>query len=713
MLRSLLAGSTALAVLGLLCAPAFAQSAAPGAILELDPILVDGQRGSGTAATLRAQLHAVPVAADVVAPAETAAQAAPTLAAALSFSPGVVVQQFMGGNDQPRIQIRGSGLQQNPTERGLLILQDGMPVNRADGTFIVGLAAAGQAEAIEVFRGAAANRLGAAYLGGALNFISPTAETAPGTQLDFGLGSFGRRSVSGSHAIAGEKASALLRFELSGSEGERQFNHGQHRAVLGGNFGYDWGDGLRTQLFFNHADLQFDVAGPLSWSDLQSDPTRINENPMTGPANGNGSGIGPNAARDLPQRDTTQTLIGTRTTLERGAHRFDAGFSYSRTEDEFIFPIAHGVRVTEGWDANLMARYAYLPDGADLPLFEATLNHGFGQADRSYFYNAGGARGAQFGANEFKARTTTAYLGANLPLGGEFLVAPSLSYTRATRDNAEAWAARAGTGADTSFAQTYDGWSPALALRWTPSDTQTAWISLSKSFDAPTSDDLISPAGGTVNSNPATVLAADLQAQRAKTLEIGWRGQGAVLGWDVVAYHAQIDNELLQLNTSSGVPYITNADKTVHNGLELGLNAAFSPVLQGRLAYSWQDFRFDDDATRGNNTLAGAPRNLLRARLDWQASDRLTLSGTLSWRDEIWVDNANTTRAKAATLLDLGARYALNDRTELVAELSNVTDERYATAIVAMDNATAMAGNGAVYLPGAGRAAYLGLKMRF
>lgn len=709
MLRFLMASSAALALLSL-SPSAHAQSAAPGAVFELQPILIEGQEQLGTAATLKARLLPLAMAADVVDAADYATAPAPTLAQALGFSPGVVVQQFMGGNDQPRIQIRGSGLQQNPTERGLLILQDGMPINRADGTFIVGLAAPGQAEAIEVFRGAAANRLGAAYLGGALNFISPTAETAPGTRLSFGAGSFGKRAVSGSQAIAGEKVSAFLRFEFAESDGERQFNHGQRRAVVGGNLAFGWGEGLSTQVFFNHADLQFDVAGPLSWADLQRDPTLINENPVTGAVNGNGTGIGPNAVRDLPQRETTQTLLGTRTTLERGAHRFDAGFSYSRTEDEFTFPIAHGVRVTDGWDANLMARYAYMPDGASLPLLEATLNHAFGKADRAYYANVAGARGAQFGANAFEASTTTAYLGANLPLGADFLLAPSLSYTRATRDNAEAWAARIGTPADTSFAKTYDGWSPALALRWSPAENQTAWVSLSKSFDAPTSDDLISPVGGTVNTNPTGLRATDVKAQTAKTLELGWRWQTGALGWDVVAYHSQIDNELLQLNTSSGVPYISNADKTVHNGLELGLNAAFSPVLRGRLAYTWQDFHFDNDATRGTNKLAGAPENLLKARLEWDASERLTLSGSLTWRDEIWVDNANTARADAVTLLDLGASLALSDTAELVAELTNVTDEHYATAIVAADAAMV---NGASYLPGEGRAAYLGLKLKF
>jgi hypothetical protein len=38
--------------------------------------------------------------------------------------PGIIGQSFFDGNDQPRVQIRGSGLQRNAVERGILVLQD-------------------------------------------------------------------------------------------------------------------------------------------------------------------------------------------------------------------------------------------------------------------------------------------------------------------------------------------------------------------------------------------------------------------------------------------------------------------------------------------------------------------------------------------------------------------------------------------------------------
>ncbi|MBB6181612.1 TonB-dependent receptor plug domain-containing protein [Pseudorhizobium flavum] len=87
---------------------------------------------------IKASLRALPGGATAISSQDYAGSVAPTLSDALAGVPGVVLQDFFGGNDQPRIQIRGSGLQQNPVERGILVLRDGVPINRADGSYIAG-----------------------------------------------------------------------------------------------------------------------------------------------------------------------------------------------------------------------------------------------------------------------------------------------------------------------------------------------------------------------------------------------------------------------------------------------------------------------------------------------------------------------------------------------------------------------------------------------
>lgn len=77
-----------------------------------------------------------------------------TIKEALHLQPGVIIQDMFGGNDQPRLNIRGSGIQSNPQRRGVYLLQDGIPVNFADGSYAIGVMDASTAQYIEVFKGA-------------------------------------------------------------------------------------------------------------------------------------------------------------------------------------------------------------------------------------------------------------------------------------------------------------------------------------------------------------------------------------------------------------------------------------------------------------------------------------------------------------------------------------------------------------------------------
>lgn len=724
-------------------ASAMAQSAQPGAgvVYDLGTIVLDAETKVNR---LRDQMAQSAGAAAVIGREDYRQTPNPTVAQAVATQPGVVVQEFFGGNDQPRIQIRGSGLQQSPTERGLLVLKNGMPVNRADGSYIVGLAAPGNAEAIEIWRGAAANRLGATVLGGAVNFISPTAADDGATRLRFSAGSFGRVGASGQAAINGEKADALFQVELSQKDGFRDINNASRRNAFGLNVDIPHGDTAATQLFLSYTDLQFDVPGPLTKAALARDPAAVHPGPtFVGP--GNIANPGPNVPRDRPQRAATQLLAGARSSFDIGDHRFDLGISAAQTDDSFRFPISAGERVTDGWDTNLTARYAFRPGFVnDQPLIEATLNYAFGAADRDYYHNVSGNRGPKFGTNRLEAATFSAYLGANLPLGGSAVLSPSLSYTHATRTNDDLWGAatrptvgfnpanqlvRLPDGSVPTTLNSYDldysGWSPRLALGWNPHEAQTAWIALSHGFEPPTHDDLLATSGGTPFSGPgrpnpgvpssgaAAFSTSALAAQEANTLEIGWRGHAqSGLSWDVTAYHSRVRNEILSLRDAAASPRGSiNADKTTHTGVEAGINGYLSDTLSARLAWTWQDFRFDDDPVRGDNRLAGAPRNLINLALAWEATADLTAFGAVRWvPGKTPVDNMNTLYADSYVVVDVQAEYRLGDRAVLQGGITNLFDESYAASTLVVDQARP---DQAAFIPGEGRAFYLGAALQF
>jgi len=62
-------------------------------------------------------------------------------------------------------------------------MQDGVPLNLADGSFDFQVIEPMATRYIEVYRGANALQFGAATLGGAINYVSPTGYDAPPLQI--------------------------------------------------------------------------------------------------------------------------------------------------------------------------------------------------------------------------------------------------------------------------------------------------------------------------------------------------------------------------------------------------------------------------------------------------------------------------------------------------------------------------------------------------
>jgi iron complex outermembrane receptor protein len=101
---------------------------------------------------------------------------AATLKDVLDYTPGVFVQPKWG--EDSRLSIRGSGLSRNFHMRGVAILQDGVPINASDGSSDFQELGPTGFRYVEVYKGANALRYGANYVGGAINFVSPSSYDA-------------------------------------------------------------------------------------------------------------------------------------------------------------------------------------------------------------------------------------------------------------------------------------------------------------------------------------------------------------------------------------------------------------------------------------------------------------------------------------------------------------------------------------------------------
>lgn len=699
---------------------------------------VSGEPGSNPEAVARVRLDAIAGGTALITQSELADRGVPTVANTLSLVPGVIVQSMFGGNDQPRIQMRGSGLQQNPVERGILILQDGLPLNRADGSYIVGFADPSQAQFIEVFRGYTANRLGATVLGGAINFASFNGTTTPGVALGVEVGSFGE--VTGIARAGGRTANSDVLGQISSTrrDGFRNFNSSD-RLNVNLNAGHRVSEAVSTRLFVGYTDLSFDIPGPLNWNMMEQDPRQIYPGPtvtLPGPVVRN---PGPNVVRDRPSRNADQIRAGSRTSATFGPHLFDVAFGLTHTDDAFLFPIASSLRSTDGGDFAGVIRYAYGTDsGRPLPLFEMTAKYEIGSADRLNYQNIGGSQGALFGKSKLDATTLSLYAGMQIPIGERFTLSPAISYAQATRDNDDSYGLGlrpvAGfnpvTGAfqtavalaqDTSYTRSYSGWTPSLGFRYELAPNNSLFAAVSRGFEPPTHDDLLAPINGTPFFSPGAPIngvrqlafaTPNLKAQTATTVEGGWRGTNGPFAWNVVTYYSWIENELLSLRDASGAQLASvNADKTTHFGVELGSAWQMTDALSGRVAYTYQDFRFDNDPVFRDNRLAGAPPHNINAALRYLITPLWFVEGEVNWRPgQTPVDNANTLFNPGWSILTLRSQYRMNDNYTVYGEVRNLFDKVYASSTLVVDRAVA---GQAVYLPGDGRAYIAGLKARW
>lgn len=333
----------------------------------------------------------------------------------------------------------------------------------------------------------------------------------------------------------------------------------------------------------------------------------------------------------------------------------------------------------------------------------------FGKVTARQFVNIAGDRGAPTALVQQRAQTINSYgEGRIAPMPGLWLIGGGL-YTHGERKIDNRFApARSG---DARF----DAFAPKLGLLYEPSETVQFYANYSRSVELPGFSELSqTPAGGAPGFTP-------VRAQKAWTAEIGTRGRIGIAAWDISLYRADIKGEMLQYSVIAGViPAATfNADKTRHQGVEAGLQLAFTPWATLRQVYQYSDFRFRNDAVYGDNRLPVVPRHFYRAELRL-GTDRISVSPSVEWLPQgAWVDYVNSKRVGRYALLNLGAQAQLRDGVTLFLDARNLTQKRAVGDISALvryaaDNVATAADEGSVaFYPLERRAIYGGVRARF
>lgn len=655
--------------------------ALPAQAREDDPqtIVVTGERIAADAET---EIRKTPGGVDVVAAEDFADKVAVSLRDALAFSPGVYTQPRFG--QEVRISVRGSGISRGFHMRGLLLMQDGIPINLADNNGDFQELDPQVFQAIEVYRGGNALRFGGSTLGGAINAVTPTGRTAPGIEARVDGGSWNTVRGKLAAGMATGAGDGYLAITGDASDGDR--GHATRRSLrLNGNVGLKLAEGVETRFYGSANHIRQELPGALTRAQALMTPA------LSLPGN---------YAQDQA-RDIDSMRLQNRTTVDLGRGTLAVGAFFN---DKQLYHPIFQVIDQKSVDYGAFARLDLSGEIAGLPV-EAALGSTarFGTVRARQYVNVAGRRGALTADARQQAQTIDSY--------GELRVAfvPTLSlvaggvYTHGEREVANRLApARSGSAS-------FDELAPKVGLLFEPKPGVQFYANANRSIELPGFSELNQTpfaVGGVVT--PGFV---DLDVQRAWTYEVGARGRAGIAAWDVTLYRADIRGELLQFNQAPDIPAATfNAGRTRHQGIEAGLDLTPAPWLRVRQVYQLNDFRFRDDAQFGDNRLPVVARHLYRGevRLGTQA---LSVTPNVEWVPQgAWADYANTVKAPGYALIGLGAQAEVASGLSLFVDARNLTGKKAIGDISAVTRATDAS---VIYYPVERRAVFGGVRGRF
>lgn len=607
----------------------------------------------------------------------------------LDYTPGVFTQPKWG--EDSRLSIRGSGLSRYYHLRGINLYQDGIPLSAADGSSDFQRIDPTTYQYTEVYKGANALRYGAASLGGAINFVTPTGRDASPFQGRVDLGSFGWRRMQLSSGFVDENVDGFFTASWQRQDGFRDQSVGNSLRASG-NIGWRLSDNVETRFYLSGFQVRQEIPGSVTREQALDDPRRAAD---------------ANKENDW-QLNLDGGRIANRTVLVAGDTTYEVGGWFGQSS------LRHPIYQFVDRDSTDYGAYTRLVNTAPLAGHDNRLTLGLtwsaGKVDAQNSVNIGGNRLEKLSATDDTASNITLYGENAFDLVPGVSLITGLQYLHAQRKRIDRF--NGGQPTNRSGDKSYDFFNPKVGLIWEVAPQWQVFGNISRSAEPPTFDDMTF----------STVNDLDrLKPQRATTFEIGTRGQAGDMAWDLSLYHARVKNEFQCISAPWNIcDQTVNIDRSVHQGIELGMQwtAMRGLFAQGHqtdslhvnASYTFSDFRFDDDREWGNNHMPGVPRHYLRAEVLYKHPAGFYMGPNVEWVPQAsYVDNANSVKASSYALLGLRAGWEQGPYSFYI-DGRNLTDRRYIASASITDRANA---NSELFEPGTGRAVFAGVQVRY
>jgi iron complex outermembrane receptor protein len=676
---------------------------------------------------------------------------ATTIADIVRLSPGVAVIQGNGPRDVG-VSIRGSNARNGFGARNIQVFEDDFPVTQPDGLARFDLTDPHAYGAVDVVRGPSSARYGNYALGGAVNFRTRRGRDINGVEVgaDAGGDGYGTVYATIGHAARNYEYAVFGSFVTGdGSTGHSGYQTGTVNAY--GTLALGDRDRIAAKIIYNEGD--FRLSTRLSYNQYLTNPYQAGCEAAATAAPGcgtisvlvngiNGARVAQTATEGDLARNDRRTIVGTRyehdfgpNTTWRTQATFDSRVvnqptsatpfkgtldSYNTTSDITNKGQLFGIDAT----SFLGIFYNYLDNQSYSFNKTPAGRNGFGALTQTVF---GDTRNLGVRAREELQLTPKVQLIAGI--GGERSIID-------VRQTAYGYPVGANPvllfiPADRRFTNV----APEAALFWQATPAVRLHARVGTGYGIPQSTSLFVTAAGVAGNN------SDLKAQKNTGVDLGAElAIGQTLTAEVTGYYEWYRNEQVAQSAGTGLlTYTSNVPRSIHRGVEVGLD--WRPISGVKLeaSYSYNDQYYTDFTERlttgqssavldrRGNAIPGVIPTFVNGRIgyDQPAGKLRGLGGFVeaTYRDRYFIDNSNLLAIPAYTLFNLNVHYdppkgdGWWSRFSFYASVQNLFDKTYVgSASVISDTlnpiATLSDTSGSIYA-GIPRTAYVGMRARF
>jgi iron complex outermembrane receptor protein len=625
----------------------------------------------------------------------------------LQNAPGVIM---LSENEAEvsKIYIRGFGVIQEDEPSSVQYLIDGLTLNQGDGEMIVEDLDVGTFKYAEIYRGEDALQYGGLGLGGAINFVPFTGYDAAPLAVKTEVGSFGftrdQISTGGVQGPWDYYVSTSVRYR-----GGWRSHSEESTEMLFSDVGYKFSDTLEDRFYLTVDQTDRKIPGALTWQQLEQNPKQTD----------------PLAVPEDWRKDWYYIRLADKMAYKSGPEEADAGVYWwhrQAYEPNVYIPSNTLSGIGAFYSDNLGAlfnsttRWDWL--GGENVL-TAGLNPTMENEEDAYYQNLSGGKGALTGADGELSFNTVLYGQIQHHFTEKFSLLLGVQGIYAKRHFSDFF--NTSVDGNVSHDLIYRSVNPKSGLIYELNDKSQIFANFSRTYQAPSFDDMVDFDTGPNTSQEFTPLEAEV----AWTVELGTRGQSEDRHWEweLALYHSWVRHELVDVYSSESDLDLgsLNIGRSYHQGVEAGLQyKLFDSILSRanktqpgdsltfRQDFTLTDAHFSDDPTFGNDRIAGVPIYDYQAQLMYESPLGFFAGPNVHWiLTRFPVDNANTIDCPAYVLMGFRAGVHLGKGFSVFFDARNLLDQRYASSVDPISAASAVGNQ--VFHPGDPRSFYGGL----